>query len=160
MLKSLLRKPGKVVILLAIIPICAFKYSFRPKMDEQEWLRWSNKCLNESYDPSDEVKLKTWELTVTPEHFLRLRKTFQHGKQEYFSLQLHLFNDLDYFGDTNHGTLQLKANNDDIIVQTYDDPKGNVDSMATVLELPVKNMQPERLDSLRTALLYFKSGGL
>ncbi|MGZ3776115.1 MAG: hypothetical protein ACXVI9_00565, partial [Mucilaginibacter sp.] len=79
MLKSLLRKPGKVVILLAIIPICAFKYTLQPKMDEQEWLRWSNKCLIESYDRWGEAKLKTWELTVTPEHFLRLRKTFQHG---------------------------------------------------------------------------------
>ncbi|MGZ3945721.1 MAG: hypothetical protein ACXVIY_01470 [Mucilaginibacter sp.] len=160
MLKSLLRKPGKVVILLAIIPICAFKYTLQPKMDEQEWLRWSNKCLIESYDPSGEAKLKTWELTVTPEHFLRLRKTFQHGKQEYFSLHLHLFNDMDYLGNINHGVLQLKANNDDVIVQTYDDPKGNVDSMATSLDLPVKNMQPERLDSLRTALMYFKSRAL
>jgi hypothetical protein len=160
MVKSLLRNRGKVVILLAIIPICAFKYSLKPKMDEQAWLRWSNKCLNESYDPSGEVKLKSWELTVTPEHFLRLRKTFQHGKQEYFSLHLHLFNDMNYLGNINHGMLQLKANNDDVIVQTYDDPKGNVDSMAMSLDLPVKNMQPERLDSLRTALLYFKSGNL
>ncbi|MGZ3778348.1 MAG: hypothetical protein ACXVI9_12585, partial [Mucilaginibacter sp.] len=126
----------------------------------QEWLRWSNKCLTESYDPSGEAKLKTWELIITPEHFLRLRKTFQHGKQEYFSLHLHLFNDMDYLGNINHGVLQLKANNDDVIVQTYDDPKGNVDSMATSLDLPVKNMQPERLDSLRTALMYFKSRAL
>lgn len=160
MIKSLLRKPGKVVILLAIIPICAFRYSLKPKMDEQEWLRWSNKCLNESYDPSGEAKLKNWELTVTPEHFLRLRKTFQHGKQEYFSLHLHLINDLDYLGNINRGVLQLKANNDDVIVQTYDDPKGNVDSMATSLDLPVKNMLPERLDSLRTALMFLKSGNL
>jgi hypothetical protein len=147
------------VMLLAIIPICAFNSGLRPKMDEREWLTWSNRCLNESYDPSGEAKLKTWELTVTAEHFLRLRKTFQHGKQEYFSLHLHLFNDMDYLGTVNHGMLQLKAGNDDVIVQTYDDPKGNVDSMVTSLDLPVKNMQPERLDSLRTALLYFKSGG-
>lgn len=160
MLRSLLKRYGKASVLLAVLPICAFKYMQGPKMNEQEWLQWSNKCLNESYEPSGEEKLKNWELTVTPEHFIRLRKTFQHGKQEYFSLQLHLFNDLDYFGRADQGILQLKANNDDIIVQTYDDPKGNVDSMATVLELPVKNMQPERLDSLREALLFFKSGGL
>jgi hypothetical protein len=160
MVKSLLLKQGKVLILLAIIPFCAFKYGFSSKMDEQGWLQWSNRCLNESYDPSGEVKLKNWELSLTPDHFLRLRKTFQHGRQEYFSLHLRMFNDLDYLGDISHGTLQLRADHDDIIVQTYDDPKGNVDSMATVLELPVKNMQPERLDSLRTALLYFKSEGL
>jgi len=160
MLRSLLQRYGKALILLAILPIYAFKYMQRPKMDEQEWLQWSNKCLNESYDPSGEAKLKNWELSVTPEHFIRLRKTFQHGKQEYFSLQLHLFHDLDYLGNTDHGTLQLKTNNDDVIVQTYEDPKGNVDSMATVLELPVKNIQPERLDSLREALMFLKSSNL
>ncbi|MFB9842639.1 hypothetical protein [Mucilaginibacter ginsenosidivorans] len=160
MFKSLLSKAPKFVILLAIIPVLAFKYHGKPKMDEQEWLQWSNKCLHECYDPSGEAKLKNWELTISSEHFLRLRKTFQHGKQEYFSLHLHLFNDLDYFGDISHGTLELKADKDDIIVQTYDDPKGNVDSMATALDLPVKNMEPERLDSLRSALLFFKTGGL
>lgn len=160
MIKSLLFKYGKVLILLALLPICAFKYAGRPKMDEQQWLQWSNKCLNECYDPSGEAKLKGWELTVTPEHFFRLRKTFQHGKQEYFSLQLRMFNDLDYLGDVNHGKLWLKADKDDIIVQTYDDPKGNVDSMANVLELPVKNMQPERLDSLHEALMFLKGPSL
>lgn len=160
MFKSLLIRPAKFAILLAIIPTFAFKYPLRAKMNEQEWLQWSNKCLNEVYDPSGETKLKSWELTISPEHFLRLRKTFQHGKQEYFSLHLHLFNDLDYFGNVSHGTLELKANKDDIIVQTYDDPKGNVDSMATALDLPVKNMEPERLDSLRSALLFFKTGEL
>lgn len=160
MLRSLLHRYGKALLLLSILPVCAFKYMQGPKMGEQEWLQWSNKCLNESYDPSGEAKLKNWELTVTPEHFIRLRKTFQHGKQEYYSLQLHLFYDLDYLGKTDHGVLQLKTNNDDIIVQTYEDPKGNVDSMATVLELPVKNIQPERLDSLHTALMFLKSSGL
>jgi len=32
--------------------------------------------------------------------------------------------------------------------------------MANVLPIPVKNMQPEKLDSLRTALLHFKTDGL
>ncbi len=160
MIKSLLFRRWKLLVLIAIIPISAFKYMPTHKMDEQEWLQWSNKCLNESYDPSNETKLKAWELSITPEHFLRLRKTFQHGKQEYFSLYLHAFNELDYTGNTDHGSLQIKAAEDDIIVQTYDDPKGNVDSMATSLELPVKNMLPERLDSLKSALLFFKTGNL
>lgn len=160
MFKSVLLRLLKFAALIAIVPILAFKHHTKPKMDEQKWLQWSNKCLHECYDPAGEAKLKNWELTISPEHFLRLRKTFQHGKQEYFSLHLHLFNDLDYFGDISHGTLELKANKDDIIVQTYDDPKGNVDSMATALDLPVKNMEPEKLDSLRSALLFFKTGGL
>jgi hypothetical protein len=48
----------------------------------------------------------------------------------------------------------------DIIVQTYNDPKGDIDSVATQLNLPFKNMEPERLDSLQAALIYFKNKNL
>jgi hypothetical protein len=82
------------------------------------------------------------------------------GKQEYYSFNLQKFNDLDYSGNTYSGILQLKTIADDIIVQTRNDRKGDVDSMTTVLNIPVKNMEPERLDSLREALNYFKEKGL
>ena len=161
MVKSLLTTAGKVFIILSIIAITASNYGFRLTMDEQEWLTWSNKCLSESYDPSVDVKLKKWEIEVTPDHFLRLRKTYQHERQEYFSMNLQKFDGLDYHHSTGlTDTLQIKTNADDIIVQTYNDPKGDLDSMATVLDIPVKNMAPERLDSLRNALLFFKSKGL
>jgi hypothetical protein len=54
----------------------------------------------------------------------------------------------------------LKTKADDIIVQTYNDRHGDVDSMTTVLNIPVKNIEPERLDSLREAFNYFKAKGL
>jgi hypothetical protein len=129
-------------------------------MSDEDWLTWANKCLTQSYDPSADAKLKKWELSVTPEYFVRLRKTYAKGKQEYYSFNLHAFNDMDYLGNTNNGTLELKANADDIIVQTYNDRNGDVDSMATALNIPVKNMEPERLDSLREALNYFKGKGM
>jgi len=56
--------------------------------------------------------------------------------------------------------LHFKTLNDDIIVQTYDDPKGNIDSMSTVLDIPVKSISAERLDSLNSALQYFKTKDL
>ncbi len=93
---------------------------------------------------------------VTDNAFVRLRKTYANGKQEYFSFHLHRFNDLDYLGTATTGTVQLKTIADDIIVQTYGDPKGDIDTMATSLNIQVKNMSPERLDSLRNALIYFK----
>ena len=68
--------------------------------------------------------------------------------------------DMNYVGDVNSGTLELKAKSDDIIVQTYNDRHGNIDSMASVLKIPLKNMEPERLDSLEQALNYFKTKGL
>ena len=135
-------------------------YSFKPAMTEQEMVDWSNRCLNESYDPSGEPKLKKWELVFTDDAFIRLRKTYANGKQEYYSFQLHRFTDMNYMGTTVNGTLQLKAKADDIIVQTYNDPREDIDTMATELNLPVKNMEPERLDSLQMVLNYFKSKSL
>ena len=137
--------------------LCAMLISFKTAPDAQQLLTWSNRILMQVYDPSGEVKLKKWELSVNDALFLRLRKTYQNGKQEYFSCQLHNFNDLDYIGTTNSALLRINTKADDIIVQTYNDRQGNVDSMATSLTIPIKNMEPEQVDSLRNALLYFKN---
>ena len=134
-------------------------FGFIPTVDEQEMLAWSNKCFAQSYDASEE-KLKKLEFTLTNDAFVRLRKTFTNGKQEYFSLHLKRLNDIGYLGTATSGTLQFKTTDDDIIVQTYNDRKGDVDYMAYVLNIPVKNMGAERLDSLRTVLEYFKNKGL
>ena len=161
MIKSLLSNIQKGIIILPIIAIVACICAFRPAMDEQDWLNWSNKCLTEAYNPSVDARLKKWEIEVTPDHFIRLRKTYPHEKQEYFSFNLQRFSDLNYLHSTGPAdTLQIKTVADDIIVQTYNDPKGDIDSMATVLTIPVKNMSPERLDSLRNALKFLKDKGL
>ncbi|MFD2873717.1 hypothetical protein ACFS5N_14620 [Mucilaginibacter ximonensis] len=150
----------KTVFLFSIIATAAVSLCFVTGMTDQDWLNWGNKCLNESYDSSADLKIKKWELNLTGDSFIRLRKIYQNGKQEYFSLYLQKLDDMDYLGNVNSGTLELKAKSDDIIVQTYNDRQGNVDSMANVLKIPVKNMQPERLDSLEHAFTYFKSKGL
>ncbi|RKR80024.1 hypothetical protein BDD43_0113 [Mucilaginibacter gracilis] len=126
-------------------------------MDTKEALTYSNRCLNQCYNPTGEPKLKKWELSVTEDLFVRLRKTYLGGKQEYYSFRMKRFNDLDYSGTVAAGILQLKTDTDNIIQQTYNDPKGNEDNMVQVLSLPVKNMEPERLDSLRTALLFLRN---
>jgi len=146
--------------MVSMILAISVSFCFKPGMDEQDWLLWANKCLTQSYDPSADIKLKKWELSVTDEYFIRLRKTYAKGKQEYYSFNLHQLSDMDYLGNTAAGTLELKTMADDIIVQTYNDRHGDVDSMATVLNIPVKNMEPERLDSLREALNYFKGKGM
>ncbi len=127
---------------------------------DQDWLGWSNQCLATSYDVTADVKLKKVEINLTEDSFLRLRKTYQNGKQEYFSLQLQQLSDVNYLGSTYKGILHLTAKDEDVIVQTYNDRKGNIDTMATVLDIPLKNMEPERLDSLQRALNYFKGKGL
>jgi hypothetical protein len=156
MLKTNLLENKKTGFLFVIILAAFTSYCFKTGRIDTDWLSWGNNCLSQSYDASADVKLKKWELILTDDSFLRLRKTYQNGKQEYFSFQLQKLDDLSYLGDVSSGTLQLKAKSDDIIVQTYNDRKGDIDSMATVLNIPVKNMGPERLDSLRTAFNYFK----
>jgi hypothetical protein len=136
---------------------CLLLLGFKTTPDAQQMLTWCNTTLGRVYDPSAEVKLKKWELSVTDGYFLRLRKTFQNGKQEYFSCQLGSFNDLDYIGTTSSGIIRVNTKADNVIVQTYNDRKGDIDSMATSFNIPVKNIEPEQIDSLRSALLYFKN---
>jgi len=154
MVKTILRDYAKLACLLLGAMLL---FSFKADPDTRELLTWSNRILAQDYDPSGDAKLKKWELNITDDYFLRLRKTYQNGKQEYFSCQLHSFADLDYLGTTAGGLIRINAVSDDIIVQTYNDRKGDVDSMATTLTIPVKNMEAEQVDSLRNALLYFKT---
>ena len=153
-------KAKKVLTVIAALIIIAANYGFKHAFDGQDWLNYTNRCLAQSYDPSGDVKIKKVELTVTADYFVRLRKTYAKERQEYYSFNLQKFSDLDYLGSTNNGILELSTLADDIIVQTYNDRKGDVDSMTTVLDIPVKNMEPERLDSLREAFNYFKAKGL
>lgn len=132
-------------------------YSFSWYSDRQQTLLWASRCLLQAFDASGDAKLKKWDLTLTPDAFIRFKKTYQGGKQEYYSFNLHRFKDLDYLGTTTKGTLRIKTQADDIIVQTYNDPKGNVDSMSTTLKIPLKNIEAEQLDSLLNALTYLKA---
>lgn len=154
---SPVKKTGIIIFFITTLSLC---YSFKTGMSDQDWLSWANRCLMQSYDPSGDAKLKKFEFSVTGDYFLRLRKTYAKGKQEYYSFNLHRLDDMNYLGNTASGTLALKTIADDIIVQTYNDRSGDVDSMTTVLNIPVKNMEPERLDSLRDALNYFKTKGM
>ena len=160
MLKSVLPQIKKVAVVLCFTLAGIINYCFIPPLDEPELLAWSNKCFTQSYDPSADEKLKKFEFTLTGDAFVRLRKTYQNGKQEYYSFHLHRLNDMAYLGNEATGTLQFTTTGEDIIVQTYKDRKGDVDSMANVLTVPVKNMGPERLDSLQKAIEYFKAKSL
>lgn len=141
-----------------LLPIFAAVFcGFKAAPSITEVLAWSNHCLNQYYDQSADDKLKKLELTISDNYFLRLRKTYQTGKQEYFSMKMHSFDDLDYSGTPASGTLIIRTKADDIIVQTYNDRKGNIDSMATQLNIPVRNIDVEQIDSLHNALLSLKN---
>ncbi|MCC8408723.1 hypothetical protein LJ707_07270 [Mucilaginibacter sp. UR6-1] len=157
MLKPHMPAAVKYVITGLLMLASNVNYGFDPDASELKMLGWSNRCLTQNYDAGATGKLKKWELTLTANAFIRMRRTYQTGKQEYFSFQLQRLDDMDYIGTVNNGTIKLRTTDADVIVQTYNDRKGgDVDSMASVLSIPVKNMEPEMLDSLRNVLLYFK----
>ena len=155
--RSVLFRMKKVLVVIGLIIAGLANFGFVTAFDEQDMLTWSNKCFAQSFDPSVGDKIKKFELLLTNDAFIRFRKTYQNNKQEYFSFHLHRLDDMTYLGDATSGILKFKTTDDDIIVQTYNDRKGNVDSMANVLNIPVKNMSAERLDSLHTSIYYFKS---
>ncbi|MFD1258120.1 hypothetical protein ACFQ3S_15035 [Mucilaginibacter terrae] len=142
---------------MAILSLSLIAYSFTWYADKQQALLWASKCLLQSFDNLAEPKLKKWDLTLTPDAFIRFKKTYQGGRQEYYSFNLHRFKDIDYIGTNIKGTLRIKTLGYDVIVQTYNDPKGNVDSMSTSLKIPVKGLEAEQLDSLLNNLIYLKS---
>ncbi|MDB5087496.1 MAG: hypothetical protein JWR09_1490 [Mucilaginibacter sp.] len=160
MLRSDLYRIKKCLLLAAIFVAISVSYCFKPGATAEDWQLWTYKCLTQSYNTSTDPKLKKFEFTVTADAFIRLRKTYARGKEEFYSFNLHNLKDMDYSGNTTAGMLELKTIADDIICQTKNDRKGDVDSMTTVLNIPVKNMEPERLDSLREAFNYFKGKGL
>lgn len=122
---------------------------------EENW-KWVQRFLLQAYDYSANTDLKKWELSVTPEGFFRLKKFLSSGKQEYFSFNLKSLKGVNYTGTTAYGNIIFNTNQDDIIVQTYNDPDGNIDSMSTNLSIPVLNIEPEKLDSLKVVLSMFK----
>lgn len=144
-----------LILLLIGIGVCC--YAFKFSADKQSYLTWSNGCLYQAFDSTIEPKLKKWDIIITYDNFLRFRKTYYNGKQEYYSFNLHKFHDLNYWGTTRNGLLRFETQGQDIIVQTYNDRAGNIDSMTNILSIPAKNMEPDRLDSLRLALLQLKT---
>ncbi|MBD1366771.1 hypothetical protein IDJ77_23370 [Mucilaginibacter sp. ZT4R22] len=153
-----MKKVFLILVLLAIMPLA---YGFAAFMDEQQWVNWGNKALVESYDPSGEPNIIKWEIMLTTDHFIRLRKTYQQGNQEYYSFNIKRLNSLNYLpGNDLTDTLQVQTKTDDIIIQTYNDPAGDLDSMATTLNIPVKKLVPGRLDSLKQGLSFLRMKGM
>jgi hypothetical protein len=104
------------------------------------------KKLVEHYDMDQEAAgLQRGELTVTITGFCRYKKFFGNGKIEYFSFNLVKFKDLDYLGTVKRGRLLLHTEADNVIVQTYNDKAGDLDSMASGLTIPLKNIDAEEL---------------
>ncbi|KQR70694.1 hypothetical protein [Pedobacter sp. Leaf176] len=139
--------------LLSIPAICVFLTAFSVHDSLEEYAMFLQKSFTEHYDSSKEsTVVKKYELNVTNTGFCRYKRYFNNGKIEYFAFKLAKFRDLDYYGTTKAGLLYLRTKNDDVIVQTYNDKNGDVDSMATCVVIPLKNIEAEDLNQIRQNL--------
>ena len=146
----------KISLLSAFcMSLCAFS---DPESMEQ-YAIYLHKTLTDHYDSSQESdQVKRYELNVTNNGFCRYKRYFNNGKTEYFAFKLSKFKDMDYYGTTTSGKLYIHTKGDDVIVQTYKDRGGDVDSMSTQLIIPLKNMEAEDLNLIRDNLNKINAG--
>jgi len=139
--------------LLLIPAFCLLLTAFSFGDSMEEYVSFLQKSLTEHYDSGQENAIvKKYELNVTNNGFCRYKRYFNNGKIEYFAFKLSKFKDLDYYGTTTSGQLYLRTKNDDVIVQTYNDKKGDVDSMGTCVVIPLKNIEAEDLNHIKESL--------
>ncbi|GEM_PF-1401938 len=105
---------------------------------------------------SESDKIRQFELLLNDEGFLRYRRTYINGKQEYYSFNLMRIKTIDYLGNTSTGKLTIETQEDDVIVQTFNDRSGNVDSMSTQFRLSLNRVEVEDLIILHSDLLEMK----
>ena len=119
----------------------------------EDGMKTIHTILNKYYDKEgQQAQLKRYELNVTNNGFCRYRKVFTNGKEEFFAFNLTRFKSLDYYGNSENGELWLRTKSDDVIVQTRNDKSGDIDSMATYVMIPLKNIDVDQLNELASRL--------
>jgi hypothetical protein len=132
---------------------CMFLMAFCIPPDLLEETVFVQKMLKDHYNElAIKPALKRYELNVTNSGFCRYKRFYTSGKVEYFSFNLAKFKDIDYYGTDKTGQLLLRTSGDDVIVQTYNDRQGDVDSMASYMSIPLKNVEAEQLSDLSERL--------
>jgi hypothetical protein len=130
--------------------LCFIFLSFSAYGPVEEEAAYVQQKLTDHYNAVSGAKdMKKYELHITDKGFCRYKRFFNNGKIEYFSCNLLKFKDVGYLGNTQSGTLLLHTKGEDVIVQTYNDSKGgDIDSMATFMAIPLKNLEAEDLIDL------------
>lgn len=135
-------------ILTVVLLVCC---SFRD--DELENLVPAlQNSLQHSLLISPQINASKTKLEVNHAGFVRFTQTLKSGKENYASLNLSKFFKMDYWGTAVAGTLILRSVKNDVIVQTFQDPGGDVDSMSTHLDIPIAAIEPEQLNAIEQQL--------
>lgn len=135
----------KRVLISSVIAFCIFSGFDR----QDEPTLFIQNLLVKYYDSDTQRKdVKRYEINVTNNGFCRYKKFFNNGKQELFAFNLAHFKQMDYYGSATKGELYLRTKSDDVIVQTRNDRKGDIDSMGAYIIIPLKNIEVEELNAL------------
>ncbi|MGY3055356.1 hypothetical protein ACVWYG_003571 [Pedobacter sp. UYEF25] len=145
-----MEKITKALIIAAVAVVGLIFCAFSNPNPLNDHLIYLQKTLIDHYDTGqDQNTVKRYELNVTNTGFCRYRRFYSSGKTEYFSFKLSKFKDLDFFGTTQGGKLILRTTGDDVIVQTYNDRAGDVDSMTNSVSIPLKNIEVDDLNKIK-----------
>ena len=137
------------VSLLVLLSLFAFS-----SPDVLECLQACQDKLKLNYAPElDRVQVKKVDFQLTKEGFFRYRRTLANGRLVFFAFNLSQLEDVVYLGSTQSGFLVLDTRPESVIVQTFSDSRGNIDSMATELRVPLKGMQADDLAQLKTCFM-------
>ena len=115
----------------------------------EEELESIQNTLTKYHDSSAEGNvLKRYEFNVTNTGLCKYKKVYMNSKTEFFSFNFSRFKSMEYYGTDKRGELHLLTNNDDVIVQTHNDRKGDIDSMAREMVIPLKEIDQYVLNKL------------
>ena len=153
-----MQKITKALIIAVFAMITSLFCAFSDPVPLIGHLNYLQKILTEHYDGLQENNaIKRYELNVTNTGFCRYRCFYNSGKTAYFSFKFSKFKDMDYLGTTREGKLILRTISDDVIVQTYNDKAGDIDSMANSVIIPLKNIEVDDLNKIKNIAIKVKS---
>lgn len=136
---------------VAFIWLCGSLVSLRSANGPDEMASSLQEILQRFCAKSEpSAQIKRVDLQVTNTGFCRYKKYFTNGKTEFYAFNVNRFKEMDYIGTETRGNLLLHTLHDDVIVQTYNDKRGDVDSMGTCLTIPLKNVNAEDLNLVYT----------
>lgn len=154
-----MKKFTKTLTIAVIAVLGLFLCGFSDPISLESYLNYLQKSFIDHYDASQEQSLiKRYELNVTNTGFCRYKRFYNSGKTEYFSFKFSKFKQMDYLGSTTEGKLVLRTKGDDVIVQTYNDKAGDVDSMASELVIPLKNIEVDDLNKIKNTIAKVSNG--
>lgn len=134
---------SRSILVVILLVFCSFGND-----ELEDLLTGLQKNIRNSMRFSAETNVSKTKLEVTPNGFIRYTESFKNGKQYYTSLKLDKFSNMNYLGTDQYGSLIFHSIKNDVIVQTYHDRAGDVDSMSNHLDIPMEATTPEQLNAL------------